>query len=217
MDRQTVTFEDKQYQLDEHGFLDPPEQWDEDFAKGMAKSQGILEGLTEDHWKTIDYLRQKFLEEQTVPVIVKACHDLGYRLKQMRDLFPAGYHRGACKIAGINHAFISDVNAWLTYETPMSTEVKPKVEGIGFLLNFDDWTERFAHWVVRHSNLPEGLTDKHWRLIHYLRDYYRERKNIPTVYEACRANDIELEELAGLFPQGYRRGACRAAGIPFFG
>ena len=77
-------------------------------------------------------------QSKTVPVIVKACQDLGWRLKQMRDLFPAGYHRGASKIAGISHAFIADINAWLTYETPISTEVKPRVEGIGFLQNFDD-------------------------------------------------------------------------------
>ena len=53
-------------------------------------------------------------------------------------------------------------------------------------------------------------------IIEYLREYYRYKRNIPTVYEACKSNGIEVEELLNLFPDGYRRGACRAAGLPFF-
>ena len=54
------------------------------------------------------------------------------------------------------------------------------------------------------------------RHLEYLREYYRYKRNIPTVYEACKSNGIEVEELLNLFPDGYRRGACRAAGLPFF-
>ena len=55
----TVTFGvGKTYVLDEYGFLDPPEQWDEVFADGMARLQGIYDGLTEDHWDFISYIRK---------------------------------------------------------------------------------------------------------------------------------------------------------------
>jgi len=32
-----------------------------------------------------------------------------------------------------------------------------------------------------------------------------------------KANGIEMGELRDLFPSGYRRGACRIAGLPFLG
>lgn len=215
MDKQTFSFNKKEYQLDRHGFLDPPDQWDEGFAEGMAKKLGIYGGLTEDHWKFIRYLRKKFLEEKTVPVVVIACADNQLRLSRLRDLFPTGYHRGACKIAGINYAFMCDINLWLTYETVPAVEAEHKVDELGFLQDFEQWNERFAHWVARNWHLPEGLTERHWKIIQYIRDFYRQTSNIPTVFEVCNSNDIGLNELGELFPQGYHRGACRAAGLPF--
>jgi tRNA 2-thiouridine synthesizing protein E len=54
-------------------------------------------------------------------------------------------------------------------------------------------------------------------VVHYLRDYFAVNRQIPTVFEACSGNDLTLEELKELFPAGYRRGACRMAGLPFYG
>jgi len=59
--------------------------------------------------------------------------------------------------------------------------------------------------------------DKHWKILHYLREFFRDNNNIPTVFELCREHKIDLDELGTLFPERYRRGACRAAGLPFFG
>lgn len=211
-----VTFGDKTYTLDNHGFLDPPAQWDEGFAEGMARMEGIFDGLTEEHWSFIRYLRKKFLEEHTVPVIVFACADNEIRLGKLKQLFPTGYHRGACRIAGINYEFMYNVNIWLTYENLEVLQSEHKLTQSGFLEDSEQWNERFAHLVAREWNLPNGLADRHWGIIKYLRDYYKIHKNIPTVYETCQANGLNLDELLELFPAGYRRGACRAAGLPFF-
>jgi tRNA 2-thiouridine synthesizing protein E len=215
MNRKTVLFNKKEYRLDNHGFLDPPDQWDEDFAEGMATKQGIYGGLTEEHWKLIRYVREKFLAEGSVPVVVIACADNGVRLSHLRELFPTGYHCGACRIAGINYAFMYDFNIWLTYETVPPAETEHEVDELGFLKDFEKWNERFAHWVVRNWNLPEGLTEKHWQIIRYLRDYYRKAGNLPAMFEVCNSGNIGLDEFGELFPKGYRRGACRAAGLPF--
>ncbi len=216
-EHRTISFgENKVYTLDEHGFLYPPEQWDEAFAEGMARRLGIFNGLTPEHWEFIRYLRKKFIEEETVPLVVYACADNNLRLSRLAFLFPTGYHRGACKIAGINYQFMFDINPWLTYESYSVLKSQYKLTPLGFLESFSDWEDRFAQLVASEWHLPHGLTDKHWRIIHFLRDFYSKTKTIPTVFATCRANDIELSELRDLFPGGYRRGACRMAGLPFF-
>lgn len=212
----TVTINDKTYKVDDFGFLNPSDQWDENFANGIAKQLGIYDGLTEKHWKIIKYLRKKFIEEKTVPVVVYACADNNLKLQELRKLFPTGYHRGACKIAGINYEFMFQTNHWLTYETPRVLGARYKMTSTGFLENFEDWTEDFAHFVVNEWKLPEGLTEKHKQIINYLRNSYRKNRNIPTIFETCENNRLTLKELRELFPEGYRRGACRVAGLPFF-
>ncbi|MFH1726507.1 MAG: TusE/DsrC/DsvC family sulfur relay protein [Elusimicrobiota bacterium] len=218
MERKTVSFRGgRSYTLDRYGFLESPEQWDEDFADGMAGKLGIYGGLTEQHWSFIRYLRKKFLEENTVPVVVIACANNKLRLSQLRRLFPTGYHRGACKIAGINYKFMYETNIWLTYESYPALKAEHDMTPVGFLKDFDRWDERFAEIVASDWDLPEGLTGRHWKIIRYLRDFYKNNENVPTIYETCKANDLDLGELRRLFPDGYRRGACRIAGLPFLG
>jgi tRNA 2-thiouridine synthesizing protein E len=210
-----VSFGNKSYTLDEHGFLDPPEQWDEDFAKGMARLLGIMGGLTPDHWKFINYLRTKFIEEKTVPLVVQACADNGVRLYKLSLLFPTGYHRGACKIAGINYRFMYETNFLLTCESYVVLKSKYKLTPLGFLESFEEWDPQFAQLIADEWHVPHGLNTKHWQILEFLREFYRATRNIPTVFVTCRAANIDLDELMTLFPGGYRRGACRMAGLPF--
>jgi len=213
----TVTFgQGKVYSLDEYGFLAVPEQWDEDFADGMARLQGVYDGLTKDHWDFLSYIRQKFLTEKNLPLMVMACADNHLRLGKLKALFPTGYFRGACRIAGLSFKFLCDANLWHTYET--APRLKPEFEmtSQGFLADFSRWNERFAELLASEWNLPDGLTQRHWEIIRFLRSYYQALNNIPTVFEICQAHGLELHDLDQLFPEGYRRGACRIAGLPFF-
>jgi len=61
--------------------------------------------------------------------------------------------------------------------------------------------------------IPGGMSDKHWQIIHFLRNYYSKNNCVATVYETCEANNIEIEELERLFPDGYHRGAVKIAGL----
>lgn len=205
----------KLYTLDKHGFLDPSEQWDEEFAQGMAKTLGIVGGLTPAHWEFIHYLRKKFVEEKTVPLVVHACAENKLRLSKLAHLFPTGYHRGACKIAGINYRFMAENSYWVTCESYVVIKSEYKVTPLGFLQDFDQWNLRFAQLVASEWELPEGLSEMHMKILHFLRDTYRKTKLVPTVFATCKANRIDLEELLKMFPGGYRRGACRMAGLPF--
>jgi len=212
-----VMFKGQTYGLDDHGFLDPPDQWNETFAEGMARMVGITTGLTDRHWQIIDYLRHKFLQEDTVPVVVLACSDNGMRLSELRSLFPTGYHRGACKIAGINYRFMYETNLWLTYETWAPLKPRYDLNQLGFLIDFESWDEDFVETLMGQLDPPAHPTGRHLQVVRYLRDYFVVTRLIPTVFEACSANDLTLEELRELFPAGYRRGACRMAGLPFLG
>jgi len=213
----TVTFNDKTYKLDEQGFLDPSNQWDENFAQGMAKELGIRGGLTDRHWHVILYVRQKFELECTVPVQVSACADNGIRLHELRALFPTGYHRGVCKIAGVNYKFMYETNYWLTYETAPPKKPRYHLDPVGFLANVDEWDEDFAVRANQEFGGGQPMSQRHWLVIRYLRDYYAEHQTIPPIHEMGEKNGLTLEDMRSLFPAVYRRGACLMAGLPFFG
>ena len=94
--------------------------------------------------------------------------------------------------------------------------VSISVDEDGFMQEPEAWN-KIAAAALATTEGVDDLTDDHWKVVDYLRDYYIIHRTIPTVYETCTANDSSLEELRELFPAGYRRGACRIAGLPFYG
>jgi tRNA 2-thiouridine synthesizing protein E len=107
-------------------------------------------------------------------------------------------------------------NMWLTYETSPVLKNQYRMTALGFLEDFNTWDKRFATLLASDWDLPDGLTKKHWLIIDYLRDFFKANKNIPMLHETCKENDLTINEMGEMFPDGYRRGACRIAGLPFF-
>jgi TusE/DsrC/DsvC family sulfur relay protein len=95
-----IDLEGKQYEVDEDGFLQELDKWNQDFASSYAKMEGI-ENLTDEHWKVINYLRAYYLEFGIAPMIRKLCKETGFNLKKIYELFPTGPAKGACKLAGL--------------------------------------------------------------------------------------------------------------------
>jgi tRNA 2-thiouridine synthesizing protein E len=58
-----------------------------------------------------------------------------------------------------------------------------------------------------------GLSEDHWRIISYLRERFEMTGSVPSVHETCEANQVGLDELERLFPEGYHRCAVRIAGL----
>ncbi len=82
------------------------------------------------------------------------------------------------------------------------------------MVNPDQWDEYYAVHRAYETKIPGGkLTDKHWQIIKFLRENYKKKKEVATVYETCTANGLDIEELEGLFPDGYHRGAVKIAGF----
>ena len=90
----------KSIEVDEDGFIQDPDVWDEAVAKDLAKTEGVEE-LSEDHWKVVKYLRDYYLEFNMAPMVRKLCKSTGFKLKEIYTLFPSGPAKGACKVAGL--------------------------------------------------------------------------------------------------------------------
>jgi tRNA 2-thiouridine synthesizing protein E len=90
----------KMLEIDEDGFIQDPDLWDEAVAVSLAKTEGV-DDLTEEHWKLVNYLREYYLEFNMAPMIRKLCKATGFKLKKIYDLFPSGPAKGACKVAGL--------------------------------------------------------------------------------------------------------------------
>jgi tRNA 2-thiouridine synthesizing protein E len=212
------TCKDKTYEIDSGGFLVSFSRWDRDFAEGMAPEVGIPLGLTREHWDVINFIRETFINTGRCPLVYETCRMNGLRRRELKKLFPTGYLRGACKLAGITYregylgqsllpATAEDLNI-------ISVDKSYEVDVRGFLLNPDHWDEYYAVHRAYDMKIPGGkLTEKHWKVIKSLRKAFKKTRQVPTIYETCEANQIDLEELERLFPDGYHRGAVKIAGL----
>jgi tRNA 2-thiouridine synthesizing protein E len=86
--------------IDEDGFIQEPERWNDDVAKALAITEGVTD-MTEEHWQLVRYLRNYYLEYGSAPMIRKLCKETGFQLKYIYQLFPTGPAKGACKLAGL--------------------------------------------------------------------------------------------------------------------
>lgn len=86
--------------VDEDGFMEEPDQWNEKVAFALASTEGVAE-LTERHWKLVNYLRDYYAKFGIAPMIRKLCKETGFSLKEVYEMFPSGPAKGACKVAGL--------------------------------------------------------------------------------------------------------------------
>jgi len=87
-------------EVDEDGFIQEPEKWNEAVALALAKTEGV-EDMTDEHWHLVNYLRDYYQKFGIAPMIRKLCKETGFPLKKVYELFPSGPAKGACKVAGL--------------------------------------------------------------------------------------------------------------------
>jgi tRNA 2-thiouridine synthesizing protein E len=100
LEKKMFAWNSHEVEVDEDGFIQQPEVWDENLALALARTDGVNE-LTEAHWKIIHYIRSYFHEFEIAPMIRKMCKETGFSLREIYDLFPSGPAKGACKVAGL--------------------------------------------------------------------------------------------------------------------
>ncbi|HPU35729.1 MAG TPA: TusE/DsrC/DsvC family sulfur relay protein [Bacillota bacterium] len=87
-----------------------------------------------------------------------------------------------------------------------------ELDEYGFIVNFEDWTEDVARAFAADEGID--LTDNHWKVINYLREYYAENQIAPMIRMLCKDTGFSLKQIYELFPAGPAKGACRIAGLP---
>ncbi|MGO8945253.1 MAG: TusE/DsrC/DsvC family sulfur relay protein [Syntrophobacteraceae bacterium] len=207
---ETLKSNDKIYLLDNDGFLVNSGQWDEDFAQAMAPAVGITDGLTPSHWDVLRFIRATYLETGSCPIVHKTCKAHKLSFKDLQRLFPSGYQRGACKLAGLS--FIGEGVSTPIGSIPIDKRVY-RVNVQGFLIDLNEWDKEYAIFKARELQMAGPLGEKHWQIISYMRSEYEEKDEVPTVYATCEACGIDIDTLAELFPSGYHRGAAKIAGL----
>jgi len=83
----------------------------------------------------------------------------------------------------------------------------------GFIVNPDDWTDGVAIAFASAEGI-NALTDDHWKVINYLRDYYKQFQIAPMIRKLCKETGCSLKYIYELFPTGPAKGACKLAGLP---
>jgi len=96
----TVEYKGKTFEVDEDGFLQKFEDWNEDWVEYVKDSEGIKE-VTDEHWKVIQMLQEYYKKNGIAPMVRILSKVTGYKLKYIYELFPSGPGKGACKMAGL--------------------------------------------------------------------------------------------------------------------
>lgn len=104
----------------------------------------------------------------------------------------------------------------------MSIELDGKVfetDEEGYLENLADWEPGLATAMAAIDDCD--LTDNHWEVINFLREYYEEYQIAPAVRVLTKAIGKKLGKDKGssqylyeLYPYGPAKQACKYAGLP---
>ncbi|MBB6055846.1 TusE/DsrC/DsvC family sulfur relay protein [Tolumonas osonensis] len=89
----------------------------------------------------------------------------------------------------------------------------------GYLKNMSDWTPELAELIAAGEQIT--LSEAHWEVIHFVRDFYAEYKTSPAIRALVKAMALKLGEDKGnsrylyrLFPEGPAKQATKIAGLP---
>jgi tRNA 2-thiouridine synthesizing protein E len=90
--------------------------------------------------------------------------------------------------------------------------IKIEVDEDGFMDDPSAWNEEIAKALATTEGVAD-LSERHWKLVHYLRDYYLKFGIAPMIRKLCKETGFSLKEVYELFPSGPAKGACKVAGL----
>jgi len=89
----------------------------------------------------------------------------------------------------------------------------------GYLVDIASWNEELANLIAKDEEID--MTEEHWEVVNFLRDYYNEYQIAPAVRVLIKAIKKKMGAEKGsnkymyeLFPYGPAKQACKIAGLP---
>jgi len=83
----------------------------------------------------------------------------------------------------------------------------------GFLIEMSTWTREIAEELAQNNDLGP-LTDAHWKIIDFVRDYFHSYGEGPPIVKIGKATGFSGNVICEMFPCGIAKGAYRLAGLP---
>ncbi len=89
----------------------------------------------------------------------------------------------------------------------------------GYITDISLWSKELADIIAKDEDID--MTDEHWEVVNFLRDYYEEYQIAPAVRVLIKAIKKSMGPDKGnnkymyeLFPYGPAKQACKIAGLP---
>ncbi len=83
----------------------------------------------------------------------------------------------------------------------------------GYLREMASWTRERAEELAIANDIGP-LTDEHWRVIEFVKEFYSTNGRGPAVVRIGKATGLKATTICDLFPCGVVKGAYRLAGLP---
>ena len=84
----------------------------------------------------------------------------------------------------------------------------------GFIQEPENWNKEVAEDLAKEEATASPMTDEHWKVVNYLRNYYLENEIAPPIRMLTKRTGFQLKYIYELFPKGPAAGACKVAGLP---
>lgn len=88
-----------------------------------------------------------------------------------------------------------------------------EIDEDGFIQDPDAWDKPVALSLAQTEGVGD-MTDEHWKVVNYLREYYLQFNMAPMIRKLCKETGFPLKKIYELFPSGPAKGACKVAGLP---
>ena len=88
-----------------------------------------------------------------------------------------------------------------------------EIDEDGFIQEPEKWDKAVAEDIAR-TEEAYPMSDDHWKLVNYLRNYFLEFEIAPPVRMVIKQTGFDLKTIYNLFPGGPAKGACKVAGLP---
>jgi tRNA 2-thiouridine synthesizing protein E len=87
------------------------------------------------------------------------------------------------------------------------------VDEDGFIQDPSVWDDELAKALAQTEGVAT-MTDAHWKIVRYLREYYLKFNIAPMIRKVCKETGFDQKKIYELFPSGPAKGACKVAGMP---